>query len=499
MAKLCVSLVSPTPAAMASSARRALRAGADLVEFRVDALPRPTPEVIRRLGRGFGKNAILTVRSPREGGRHRLSAKRRAELLEQAVQAGFGRVDLELRADRNQLPALREAARQNGAALILSSHLGHAEEDLETIARADLRRAAPGELVKLAAPAESVLWAFEILELQRRLSAEGHAVALLGLGLGGMLTRALGHLAGSPLTYSAHRAGEEAAPGQLDLETMLRLRDPQSFVVGVVGTHVEHSLSPAMQNAALAECGLPGVYLPLPLRSTDDVGRFAAAARSWGLRGFNVTIPFKEEILAHLDDLDPRARLIGAVNTVTSRAGRLVGSNTDVAGIEHALRGALESRRPPSRPLVIGAGGGARAAAHVLVEHGLLPSVAARRTDQAESLVEELVPTAPVVRLDEVGDQEPYDLLIQCTPRGMPGHPAGSPVPARSMRPQGWALDLVYMPAQTAFLRAAKRRGLRTVSGLEVLLHQGAASFEAWTGLPAPLSVMRRELMKVAR
>lgn len=273
-------------------------------------------------------------------------------------------------------------------------------------------------------------------------------------------------------------------------------------VAGVVGWPVEHSVSPAMHNAAYAALGLDWCYLPFPV-PPERLPEAIAGVRALGLAGVNVTVPHKQALLALMDELTPAAAAIGAANTVIARDGRLIGHNTDAAGFLRALR---EAGCEPAgiTALVLGAGGAARAVVYALLEAGARVTVLNRTVARAEALARDLSrgadgevraasldlaalrPLAPQARLvvnaTSVGMWRAGDAGAGASP-----WPEALPFPEDAM-----AYDLVYNPRETAFMRQARAAGARAVNGLGMLVHQGAEAFERWTGVAAPVEVMAR-------
>ncbi len=257
--------------------------------------------------------------------------------------------------------------------------------------------------------------------------------------------------------------------------------------LGVCGWPVGHSRSPAMHNAALRALGLRDWrYQRLPVPPE----RFAETVRALeraGFRGVNVTIPHKEAALALADEATPTARAVGAANTLTFAGGRIAADNTDVDG----LLTAIPERHHPRgrRALVLGAGGAGRAAVHALVAAGAADVQVWNRTpDRAERLAAELGGRA-------VARPERADLVVQCTSVGLSGGEdwfKRLPVDADALGAGTCVVDMVYRAGGTAFLAAARSSGGDVVDGLEVLVGQGAAALERWTGRPAPIDVMQR-------
>ncbi len=282
----------------------------------------------------------------------------------------------------------------------------------------------------------------------------------------------------------------------------------KTMVYGIIGRPVEHSFSPAMQNAAFQATGLNSVYVPF----SPDPGHIEAAVdgiRALGLTGVNVTVPYKEAVMPYLDDLTTEAVLCGAVNTIINWQGRLTGHNTDGAGFINDLRGTFGFEPSRGAALLLGAGGSARAVAVSLAGAGCRElALVNRDRERARKLAAGVTSATGVpVRVfpwensdqDFSGFARRAVLLVNCTPVGMSGKPDGAfPLPDDLPGPGQLAYDLVYNPSRTPFMLQAEKNGAKSANGLGMLLHQGALAFTAWTGLEAPLETMRRVLLEQA-
>jgi shikimate dehydrogenase len=278
-------------------------------------------------------------------------------------------------------------------------------------------------------------------------------------------------------------------------------------ICGLIGDPVEHTMSPVMHNAAFDKLGLDYAYLPFRVKP-DELPRAVGGLKALNAIGFNVTIPHKVAVLPLLDELDPLAKKIGAVNTVVNDNGVLKGYNTDASGFLQAL---LERGVEPAgkKIVLLGAGGAARAIAYILAERNARLTILNRleELDWAEAIADnirkdlgkdiavfELLPDHLAAAL------EPAGILVNATSVGM--SPAGgiSPVPARLIRSGLVVVDIVYNPVRTKFLRDAAAAGAVTVAGLDMLVWQGALAFEKWTGEKPPFELMKevalRELEK---
>ncbi len=262
---------------------------------------------------------------------------------------------------------------------------------------------------------------------------------------------------------------------------------------GVIGSPIRHSLSPAIFNAAFAAAGLDWAYLAYEVPE-GAAGLAMAGVRALGIEGLSVTMPHKAAVIEGLDDLSDDAQALGAVNCITNRGGRLRGDNTDGAGFLDALRLDEGISVTDARCAVVGAGGAGRAIVRALA-HGGATSVAVinRSSEPAEVAVRLAGPSA---RIGGPDDLEASDLVINATPLGMgvvvttAGEPEPLPFDVTRLGAGQVVIDLVYHPAVTPLLAAARDRGLRTVNGLGMLIHQAAHAFRLWTNEDPPLEAM---------
>ncbi len=276
--------------------------------------------------------------------------------------------------------------------------------------------------------------------------------------------------------------------------------DAHTKLCGVIGNPVEHSLSPAIHNAAFRTLGLNFVYLAFPV---EDVAGAIKGIRALGnLRGVSVTIPHKVAVIPYLDQVEPTAKHIGSVNTIVVEHGTLTGYNTDASGALRALRDAGVELKD-QRVLMLGSGGAARAVAFALGLETHIRDLTILGVDDHEraGLVKDLkaktslrIAEAPLSP-DRLGRAlEEANILLHCTPIGMYPRVDDTVVPKQLIRPHLHVMDIVYNPIETRLLREAKKAGCNTIRGLEMFLNQAAAQFELWTGQPAPTDVMRAVL-----
>jgi len=263
--------------------------------------------------------------------------------------------------------------------------------------------------------------------------------------------------------------------------------DGTTEIYGIMGFPVAHSLSPAMHNCAFADLSLNKIYVPFPVA---DVAAALQGFRALGVRGVSVTIPHKQAVLPFLDSIDPVAAAIGAVNTLIIKNGRIHGLNTDWLGANRALAQVMELAG--RRVLLLGAGGSARAIGFGLREAGAEVILASRTPERGRQLAADLAcewhPLQDAVNISA-------EALVNATTVGMAPAIEQSPVPALDLSKFRVVMDIVYSPLETRLLREAARAGCQVVGGLEMLLFQGAAQFEIWTGQEAPLAAMRGALL----
>lgn len=258
--------------------------------------------------------------------------------------------------------------------------------------------------------------------------------------------------------------------------------------VGIIGWPVQDSLSPLIHNAAFAALGMDWAYVPLPV-APGDLEAALAGLPAMGFSGANVTMPHKTDVARLVRNLSEDAQLLRAVNTLVTGAAGLVGHNTDAPGFDRFVRRDAGFEPGGRSALIFGAGGAARACALALARGGLgALTVAVRDPTRAETLramLEGQLSAVRAVSFEEAGEVD-CDLVVNATPLGA----AGETLPHPPLRPGMLVVDLLYRPTLTPLQAAAKAAGASAFGGLGLLLHQAALSFELWTGLEPPLSVM---------
>ena len=267
----------------------------------------------------------------------------------------------------------------------------------------------------------------------------------------------------------------------------------QTKLYGVIGNPVQHSLSPVIHNGAFKRLGWNAVYLAFEVKNVKEALR---GIRGLGLKGVSITIPFKTEVIPFLDKVEGLAKKIGAVNTIVNRGGKLIGYNTDCDGALEALEEKV--RLKEKKVVLLGAGGAGRAIGFGLKERNCQLIVANRSKKKGEGLSKELecdyLPISSLFRMTV--EELEADIMINATSLGMVPRERETPIPKKLLRKGMIVMDIVYEPLQTKLLREAKEKGCLAINGLEMLIRQGIAQFEIWTGRRPDLNQIRKDLYK---
>jgi 3-dehydroquinate dehydratase/shikimate dehydrogenase len=486
--KACVSIVEDSPEAAAEAAGLAVERGADLVEIRFDAM-RSLPTDLSQF-RDIDAPLIATLRPASQGGKYAGGDKERLPFFQSALRAGFEYVDLEQ--DSVILNVADRALRDAG--LIVSHHDFAGTPRSAEILDILVNESARSDVPKAAFHVASIQDLLSIIDAARMFHATGKDCVLVGMGELGEITRVAHDRIDTAFTYASLEKGKEAAPGQVDIATMNRLKRDGRIITGVVGASLSHSLSPPMHNAAFRDLDLPGHYLKLTAQA-EELEDLLEVAVETEMRGFNVTIPHKERIIPLLDRLDESAERVRAVNTVSLEEGEFVGHNTDVHGVEMTFKNAGVAPKG-KKALVVGAGGAARAFCAYLSRQGASIEITNRTREKAVALAREF--KARTVDPGEAAQKE-YDIVVNCTPLGMKGYPSELPLSAAVFRPGQFVMDAIYNPAQTPFLAEAEKRGANVRNGAEMLIRQAMKSFEIWTGKVPSYQVMAAAFQEAQR
>jgi len=488
--RICAVAAASTAAEMAYLVRKGLRE-TPTIELRLDWLRDDSERstFLLWVKKNKPRNATFLATCRRRAGGGQLAGGIQSELhwLQQAREAGCSWCDLEVETAR-ELPGESFNELSLPPHVLLSLHnFQRMPSQLRSFSSSAHPEAAA---LKIAAHAKTYGDSHRLLRLAR----PSRNLVAVPMGEIGLPARILALREGSALAYAP--VGQATAPGQVSLHDLKHLYRAHEItrrtrVYGVIGDPVGHSMSPLLHNTGFIACKIDAVYLPFLVKDLRD---FLKAVPEFELRGFSVTIPHKQSILKYLQECDPLAAEIGAVNTVVVRRdGSLIGSNTDYIGILRALEKKLQLHG--SRVLVFGAGGVARAAAFAIANAGAAVVICARGEKQARELAKavggQTVPRRALAN-------ETFDAILNATPIGMHPRDRISPLSARELNCRV-VMDLINRPRMTQLLKLAARKGIATVSGVEMFVPQGVAQWELWTGQRAPESLMRKAVLDALR
>ena len=489
---ICIPIAASTGVEVLSDLEKAENV-ADLIELRLDLLPRDTWLLLLNQ---LKKPLIVTLRPERQGGRFKGEEAERIGLLEGVLSFKPAFIDVEWDTPKELIESLRR--KKNGETrLILSYHdFQGTPDDLEGIwKRIDSLNP---DLIKIVTYATRIEDNAKILKF-----AQNHRNKIIAFCMGpvGLPSRILTLRFGGLVTYASLDKGHESAPGQIpvqELTDVYRVKEigQETRIFGLVGNPVTHSLSPLIHNSAFKALGVNAVYIPFQVPDLNDL---LPTLRFLGVHGFSVTIPYKQGIIPFLDEVNEMADTMGVVNTVCRRDEQWVGTNTDGDGAWDALQTA-DVALMNKRWTLLGAGGVARAVAYCVGTRGRprsliflsrSPKKLWEMVDDTRQLFSFPIDGALLSEKDLRKRLDLTDILVNCTPVGMFPRAEETPIPPHLLSPSHLVFDTIYNPLETRLLKETKERGCHTVSGLEMFLSQGAAQFELWTGKSAPLPLMR--------
>ena len=493
--KVCVAIIGSTAAEMLEKASAVVKE-TPFLEFRLDYLEKPLlalPKFKHFFTDNTAATGIATCRRAANGGKFAGNVAAEIEILSKAAAAGFHIVDVELESVEAMKKGELQNLRDSGVALIISHHDFAATKDLEGI----YKRIVPfqPDFIKIVPTAKSLVDNVTLMRFIERMEDHSNIIGIC-MGDAGIISRVLGVRAGSAFTFAAATVGEETGPGQIAARTLIETYrieqvDAATKVYGVAGNPIRSSLSPIMMNTAFRRETVNAVYLALQANKLSDLLKLVDEIP---IQGISVTMPLKQEIMAHLEKTDPLSAKIGACNTVLrAQDGKLYGFNTDVAGITGPLEKRLSLRG--AKVLVLGAGGAARAAVFGLRDKGAEVFILNRTSETAQKLARQS--GSKTIKKDAVAKTS-FDVIINATPIGMAGIKAPQLLEAKDLNTK-LVFDLVYNPLETPLIRMARQKGIPIVTGVEMFVQQGARQFEIFTGKPAPEEEMLRVVIHALR
>jgi 3-dehydroquinate dehydratase/shikimate dehydrogenase len=482
--KICIALGLPDVPRLLEQARREAEAGENFLEFRLDYLRDPAlgARAIAEFLHGYPNCTILaTCRRHQNHGKFNGSIEEQLRILDLAIEHGARAVDIEV--ETAEVVPDRCAALRTRAQLVVSWHHFETTPPLDPVLKR--MQKVPADVYKIVSTARKPSDTGRILAASR-LSPK---IPLVTLAMGelGFPSRVLSTGFGAVYTYAAPAHVQGTASGQVNARQLRSLYRIDKFtkaakIFAVIADPVRQSVSPHVHNRAFQSRRIDAVYVPL-LVNANQLRDFFQFARDLPISGFSVTIPHKRRIMRYLDQVDPLARRIGAVNTVWRKAGKWRGANTDAEAIAGPLSKLI--KLPKSSVLIIGNGGAARSAACALADAGAKVALTGRNADRVRALAR-LVGGEPMSH-DQLLLRH-FDVVINATPVGM--WPNVDDCYFEGRIPAEIVFDLVYNPLETQLIKRARDQGKQIVPGLKMFIEQAVRQFEIWTGETAPRSAM---------
>ena len=456
---------------------------ADYIELRIDLI---ADFDLAKLIDSVSKPCIVTNRCKIDGGQFKGTEEERIQTLRNAIDLNADYIDVETTTPSPQLRSLMEAPRKNSK-IILSHHdFSGTPKDVGSLY--EIMRQTPADIIKIVTYARDINDNISVFQLLEKAKEDKQDIIALCMGEMGEISRILSPLLGGFLTFGSLEKGKESAPGQIPASTLRNIyraheRHDGEKIYGVIGDPVAKSMGYLIHNKAFQKTGLPHIYVPFHVTNTE---KFFVEFKKY-FAGLSVTMPHKESIIRLMDDVEPTAKSIGAVNTVVNENGKWIGHNTDGLGALKALEAHCDLKG--KNVLIIGAGGTAKAIGHCVMQKGATLTITYNKNkEKGEKLSADL--NCRLISIREI-DNEKIDVLINCSPAGMSPNTNETPVPARLLQKEMIVFDSVYNPMETRLIKEAYNAGCKTIQGIELFVNQAAAQFELWTGQKAPLEEMR--------
>lgn len=487
---ICVSIGRSRHRHVMAEHRHLFEQGAKLVELRVDYLRGDVN--LKRLLADRPCPVIVTCRRETDGGKWQGDESERLMLLRTAIAEGVEYVDIE-----DDVAA--SIPRYGKTKRIISLHdFRKTPDNLESIHQR--LSGLDADVIKICTMANQPHDNLRMMQLVKNAK-----IPTVGLCMGdiGIPSRILTGRFGAPFTFATFSNERALAPGQLSFEEMTRVYrydkiNAETEVFGVIADPIGHSLSPLIHNAAFEELGMNRVYIPIRV-PRESLPAFIDDAGEFGIKGLSVTIPHKEAVLEKLTKADGAVQGIGACNTIVFEGGERLGFNTDyraaMDSMEDALGGVSGEQSPLSgkTALVLGAGGVGKAIAYGLTRRGARVVVTDGRPAAAAQLAKHL----GCLSVDWAKRQTvSADALVNCTPIGMHPNVDESPYDKLYMRPHMVVFDAVYNPESTLFVKYARARNCRVVTGVDMFVRQACLQFNHFTGQDGPADLMREVIRR---
>lgn len=467
MNSLCIPILGPE---LKDVQRQLLEAQklADLIEWRIDYWNFSDLDLLKTLRDSVSCPVMFTLRKKSQGGKWEKSEEERLSYFEKLLKLKPEYCDLEAEIPLDIFKSLRQ---QHPTVQIIASHhdFEKTPQDLESVL--EEMRKVPSDFYKIACMCQSTTDALRLLLLGKKYPD----VIPVGMGECGIPTRVLASVVHKYWTYSSLSADEASAPGQMLAETLVQRYHYKKLssatrIFGLIGDPVSKSISDRTHNRFFREAGIDAVYVKMAVKEQELPDFFQAFKLLEG-EGLSVTMPLKESLFHLLDDIDPKAKQIGAVNTIVFKNRKWWGLNTDADGALDAIE--QHFRVAGEKIVILGAGGSAKAIAYEAKVRGAEITILNRSPDKAHDLAEKM--DALWGSLDHLSQIKDYALIINTTPEDMP-------IEVSALRDSTYAMDIKTIPIESAFLKSAAEKECRLIYGWEMFVQQAVGQMQIWLG-----------------
>lgn len=438
---------------------------ADIVELRLDLFDSINLETLKILRETTKLPVIFTLRSVSQGGQYSGNLSQRIETLGALADLIPDYLDIEYDTPEAFVNGLKKQIK-----LIISYH--DFEKTPENFSILKSLQKHPASFYKIATMAQSTSDALRTLTFMKECNG---STVIMNMGEEGKITRILGPLFGNPLTYASLDCDSATAPGQLSLDELLNLfhykqLSPSTKIYGLIGNPVSKSYSHITHNLAMLNQNLDAIYIKMSVQF-EELQSFFSYIRNLPFQGLSVTMPLKEAVIPFLDEIDPTAKKMGAVNTIVIKNGRLTGHNTDGNGALDAIE--EKTLVSGKKMIILGAGGAAKAIAYTAVQRGGNVCILNRDLSKAKMISEELGCRSGHLDQMKTEAEKGYDILINCTPLPMP-------IDSNDLLPRVHVMDINTRPKDSILLLQAIKMNCEITYGYQMFAHQAAGQFKLW-------------------
>lgn len=470
---ICVAIKGPSIEEASQQITQALP-HADIIELRLDLFGIRDLSSIQSLRTKFPIPMIFTLRSRQQGGEYNESETVRLSEMRQLASLKPEYLDIESEVPKSFIQEISSHYPQ--IKIILSNHNFINTPDNLDILLQEMRKI-PASFYKIAVTAANSIDTLRLLSWCQQAGNNNDLIAI-SMGQYGEISRIVGPLFGSCITYACLDDTLSTAPGQLSAKILAeryhyKSLNPHTALYGLIGNPVTKSISDVAHNASLRELGLNAVYIKIPI-TPDELPEFLKIARTLPFKGLSVTMPLKEAVMSHIDHINDEAKAIGAVNTLKFDQGKIYGINTDGIGALNAIEKHITIKG--KKVTLIGAGGAAKAIAYEAHKRGALLTILNRDIEKAKKIASDLGCVAAALNAISFSAHADYDLLINCTPSPMP-------IPEEYLRPSAYIMDITTRPKETELLQAAQKKGCSLIYGYEMFVQQAQEQLAWWFNL----------------